>query len=379
MKLAYIANARVPGEKAHSLQLMKMCEAFSNNIDIDVIIPRRINKSKDDPFEYYSIKEKFSIKKVICLDLLWLNIIDPIGFYVQSITFSFFSAVYLLFKKFDIYYTRDIISLFFLVKLNFIKKRKIFLELHDVPNKFLERLLINCFSGTNGIIFITKGIMNHIRTIGYKGKALVSPDGVDIGFFDIKSSKEDSRKKLGIKTRKKIIVYTGHLYKWKGVYVLIDAMRYLRDYVLYLVGGTVDDIAFVKNYIKDEIITNVVVVGYVKPMKVPLYLKSADLLILPNLQETLISKYYTSPLKLFEYMVSKRPIIASDLPSLKEILVDKKNAVLFKPNDPEDLARTIKYTFEDKDLLNKIVKNAFNDVKKYSWDLRVKNIIRFIG
>ena len=67
-----------------------------------------------------------------------------------------------------------------------------------------------------------------------------------------------------------------------------------------------------------------------------------DIWVLPNSKRAQISQQETSPIKLFEYMAAERPIVASNLPSLREILRDQENAVLFEPDKPSSLARAIK-------------------------------------
>ena len=54
MKLYYIANARIPTEKAHGVQIMKMCEAFVDaGHEVKLIVPKRKNPIQEDPFAYY--------------------------------------------------------------------------------------------------------------------------------------------------------------------------------------------------------------------------------------------------------------------------------------------------------------------------------------
>ncbi|MCH7883412.1 hypothetical protein IIA95_03290, partial [Patescibacteria group bacterium] len=70
MKLIYIANARIPTEKAHGIQIMKTCEAFADNgAEIELVVPWRFNPIKNDPFEYYDVKRVFKIVKIPSLDL----------------------------------------------------------------------------------------------------------------------------------------------------------------------------------------------------------------------------------------------------------------------------------------------------------------------
>ncbi|KKS24991.1 MAG: Glycosyl transferase group 1 [Candidatus Jorgensenbacteria bacterium GW2011_GWF2_41_8] len=65
-----------------------------------------------------------------------------------------------------------------------------------------------------------------------------------------------------------------------------------------------------------------------------------------------MSEKHTSPLKLFEYMASGRPIVASDLLSLREILTEQE-AIFFKPDDPLDLALKIKEILVNQSLAGK--------------------------
>jgi len=115
-----------------------------------------------------------------------------------------------------------------------------------------------------------------------------------------------------------------------------------------------------------------------KPNKeIPFYLKAADVLVLPNKKGEDISEKYTSPLKMFEYMASKRPIVASDLPSIREILNDH-NSIIMEPNDPQKLAEGIKEAL-NQDLSQKISQQAFSDVQSYTWEKRTKKILEFIS
>jgi len=82
-------------------------------------------------------------------------------------------------------------------------------------------------------------------------------------------------------------------------------------------------------------------------------------------------------MKMFEYMASKRPIIASNLPSIREIL-NKNNAILVKPDSSEDLAKGINLSLKNKDFSDKISLQAYQDVQEYTWQKRTKKIVNFI-
>jgi len=101
-----------------------------------------------------------------------------------------------------------------------------------------------------------------------------------------------------------------------------------------------------------------------------------DVLVIP-FPNTPHYAFYASPLKLFEYMASGCPIIASDLPALREILNDK-NALFFKPGDASGLARAVKMIKSSQMLGYHLSQQALADVKNYTWKARVEKILNFI-
>jgi glycosyltransferase involved in cell wall biosynthesis len=87
---------------------------------------------------------------------------------------------------------------------------------------------------------------------------------------------------------------------------------------------------------------------------------------------------FTSPLKMFEYMAAGRPIVASDLPALREVLRDGENALLVPPEDPQALAAAIQQVRSDRALAERLVACAAEDVRAYTWDIRGQRIVQFL-
>ena len=371
MKLIYIANSRIPTEKAHGLQIMKMCQAFAlSGLRVELVVPWRFNKIKKDPFDYYGIKRNFKIRKLPCLDLIPL-LIPYFGFWIQNITFSLSVFFYLLFKRADYIYSRDLFSLWIL---SFFKKNLIY-EAHAFPENFF--LYKRVFKKTKAIIVVTQKLKEFfIQKEIAKSRILVAPDGVDLEEFNIKESKEQCRRKLNLPLDKKIIGYVGQLKTMgmeKGITNLIKATRII-GHTLCLVGSRESDIIEYKKLTKG---LNVIFVGHIQHKLIPYYLKSFDVLVMafPWIKHY---AYYMSPLKMFEYMASQRPIVASDLPSIREVL-NRNNAILVQPNSPQSLAQGIEIALENTDFSAKILKQAFKNVQKYTWSKRANNIIKFIS
>ncbi|MBU1159565.1 glycosyltransferase family 4 protein [Patescibacteria group bacterium] len=375
LKILYIANARIPTEKAHGIQIAQMLNAFANfqfsifnfqtnsngqiskKLDVELVIPRRLNKIKEDLFEYYGIKRNFKITKLPCLDLVGFG---KLGFLIETVSFLISVKIYLLFRKYEILYSREpLVGLFF---------KNYVLEVHQMPARFLKR--------PKAFVVLTSFIKKRLTEKGIsENKILVAPDGVDLEKFDTKISKEEAREKLDLPKNKKIAVYTGHLYEWKGAQTLAEASQYLpKDTEVYFVGGTTED---QRKFEIRNLKLEINVVGHRPPSEIPLWLKAADVLVLPNSAQEDISKFYTSPMKLFEYMASKRPIISSDLPSLREIL-NEKNAILIPPDNVQALSDGIEKILADDKLAEKLSAQAFIDVQNYTWEKRAENILKFI-
>jgi len=371
MKLIYIANARIPTEKAHGIQIMKMCEAFANaGINVELVVPKRKNPLKEDPFLYYDIKKNFKIKKVFCFD--WVGL-GRFGLFAQSISFAKMAFFYSVFKKADIVYSRDELTCLFL---GFFKKNVVF-EMHGILKRgkfvydfFLKRMFKIISTNEWKKEKIIKDYQIEEKNI------LVCPNGVDLEKFDIDIPKEKIREEFELPKNKKIVMYTGHLYGWKGAQVLADASEFLTENeVVVFVGGTEEDVSEFLERNKDK--KHIVVLGHKPNNEMPYYVKAADVLVLPNVPDTEESKYETSPIKMFEYMASKRPIIASKMPSIEEIL-SNENSCLAEPENAQDLAYKIKSVLDDGELSKRISENAYSDVQNYSWKKRAKSIENFI-
>lgn len=376
MKILYIANVRIPTEMAHGVQIMHMCEAFADNgAEVELVVPRRFSISdigKKDPFEYYGVKRNFTIKKIFCFDLTPLNrYLGPVSFLTQALSFAFFVSFYLLFKKTDIIFSRDRFSLLFIAPL----KKNVILEAHQLHRSLFKFIL----NKVRKIIVITKGLKDDLAKKGInENKIFVAADGVDLKMFDVGCSKLEARKKLNLPLDKKLIIYIGQLYKWKGAETLALASKYLDKDNLVMIGGGIK--WYLDNFnelLKQEKLEKVITLGHQEYSKIPYFLRAADCLVLTGTVKYGISEKYTSPMKMFEYMTSHEPIVASDLPSFREVL-NEKNAILVESDNPEAMAQGIKKALEDTEFSAKISEQAHQDVQKYSWSNRAKKILEFI-
>lgn len=376
MHIIYLANYRLPTEKAHGIQIAAMCEAFAQQgMSVTLVCPDRATEISRDFFEYYAVQRNFTLQKLRVIDA-----IDrfPFGFVLTSSLFTF-AALRSLRKspRADWVYCRDIFSL---LAAAVYRRSRIAYEVHALPRKIrlIHRILFRSVTK-----FITVNSYLHRSLSDMLQLAdediLTAHDGVSASALTQRVSGEQYRAKLDIPAGTKIALYAGHLYARKGVYTLLDAIPLLPSSVrLFVLGGTEADLRDAKVYAASRDIKADLFLGHVLPREVAGYLSAADILVLPNSATDISSRLYTSPMKLFEYMASGKPIVASDVPSLREIL-DESMAVLVKPDDPEALARGIAQAAEDPARASALAEKARDVVGEYTWDRRASRIADFLG
>jgi glycosyltransferase involved in cell wall biosynthesis len=175
------------------------------------------------------------------------------------------------------------------------------------------------------------------------------------------------------------VVYAGQLYPWKGVDTLLAAMVSLPEATLTIIGGrgSPDDPDLVACQARAQelgIAEQVEFRGFVPHAQVRAALAGAGAAVLP-LPDNLMARYFTSPLKLFDYMAAGVPIVASDLPTVGEVLEDGDNALLVPPEDPPALAAAIRRLLVNPGLADRLRRTAFEHVRAYTWDARAARII----
>jgi glycosyltransferase involved in cell wall biosynthesis len=281
-------------------------------------------------------------------------------------------------KAYDALYTRHLRPASLFLKLKGYLRINILFEAHEIFHLTTERKdklekirreEFLTYSRMDGILSITRGLAEKMKELfALQAPMAVVPDGVNLYFFGGSSRP----------ARDKKVVYVGQLYPWKGTDTLVEAMPDLPGGELHVVGGGEDRIqALREKAARLGVAGRIFFHGQVSPQEVKAHLEDAAVAVLP-LGQDLISASFTSPLKLFEYMAARVPIVASDLPSIREVLTHGVNAILVPPGDPRALTEGIRELLEDRPLADKIAEKAFEDVQEYTWEKRAQKIIRFL-
>jgi glycosyltransferase involved in cell wall biosynthesis len=377
MKILYVANIRLPTEKAHGVQIMKMCEAFANaGVEVELVVTDRKTPIKEDPFEYYGVKTRFMLTRLPTLDLVFLG---GIGFWMQTLSFVWAASRYIRHSSADVVYSRDP-ALFFFGAVP--KSKKLIWEVHARPTKRVLRKVLNL---PVSVVAISKGLKEFMVQQGFPpARIMVAHDGVDLSEFESVQEKDQLRKILYLPQDKKLVGYIGKLRTMgesKGVEVIIEAVGHahaqMPEAALLIVGLNADEMNEVRGLARKAGLPNeaIYLVGHVPHTVAVQYLCAADVLVMnyPN------APHYArimSPLKLFEYMASGTPIVTSDLPSIREVLPEDA-AYFIEPESTHSLIFGITQTLSDPSAPERS-RRAREEVAQYTWGKRAHKVLDFI-
>jgi glycosyltransferase involved in cell wall biosynthesis len=392
-RLIYIVNARLPTQKAHGYQICKMCEAFAQNgMEVQLWHPYRHQDSSElkgrGVFDYYGLRQVFGVRTVRNFDVVRLErVFSRASFTSLFSLHAFLWGLYAVLKarkeKADLYYTRDSVIAYWLSLL----RLPTVYEEHLVPRRAQRAILRRLArqSELRLVVVLTSFIKKGFLQMGFSDeKVLVVPDAVDLSLFANLPGKEECRERLGLPQDRVIIGYIGRFRTMemeKGIPELVQAMANLRssngrEALLLCVGGPMDPVpeylAIARRYGVPEY--RLRFVDRVPNSQVPFWMRACDIVTIPW-GWTQFSAFFTSPLKLFEYMAAGVPIVASDLPSLSEILRHGENAWMVRPGNSCALAAEIQYILDNQDLGRKLVDQAKKDVQKHTWNHRTNLLL----
>jgi glycosyltransferase involved in cell wall biosynthesis len=235
----------------------------------------------------------------------------------------------------------------------------------------LERREQRVWRRAAGFVATTRGILESFAEAhGPRQRTLVIPNGCDV-------PEERAFPGLPPAVGGPRVLYAGQLYPWKGVDVLVEAMTRVPTGQLVILGGLLGeaDMERVRALVAARgIASRTEMPGSVPHAQVAEEIRRASVVVVPFLR-TLMSERHTSPLKAFEAMAAGRPLVVSDLPSIREFLRDGENALLVPPGDPEALSGAIARVLGDAGLAERLARSAWDEAPRYSWDARARALL----
>lgn len=378
-RIYYILNARWPTVKAHGLQVARTCEALVEaGADLTLIVPDR-HVHHADPVAFYGLQRQFPVLRLWSPDWVVSGFIGRVLFVIQQVAFALRVTWYLR-RVGGIVYSRDPYVLWCM---SFIRGN-LFWEVHRFPkriNTIYRQLIHRC----RGIFVLTEGLRQRFLDAGASDRRVaIIPDAVSVEEFAIPETMEEARQRLNLVVGVPIVTYVGQLStlgESKGLEVLLDAFaRLQQSHVtarLLIVGGSRADIALYQQ-IADRlgIHESVQFAGFQPHNTIPLYLRASDVLVMP-FPWTEHYAHFMSPLKLFEYMAAGKPIVTTDLPSVREIVGDS-DVVYSRPDDAVSLARAIIHVLGHPDEARIYAERVAVLAEQYTWKSRAHRLLRVL-
>ena len=391
--LIYLANARMPTEKAHGLQIAQMCEAFAEaNCEVTLVVPQRHNTARlrnQDPWEYFGVHPVFKIKRLWTIDIVRFlpRPIQSAGFILQTICFYLSVIAWLRGQPSDVVlYSREI-YLHLLLGRTFAGRFRVYEAHRTNHTRFGLWAQEQVLRSSSVVIALTKHLASVLEAQAHR-PVLVEHDGVRAARFVNIPSREEARTMLRISPKSFVAGYLGQLQTLgmdKGVGTVVEAFKLcFQDRTnwsgnLLVVGGPEDKAqALRQSWVHSGMPENTFhAPGHVPASDVPTYLAACDVCIMPH-PWTEFFAYHTSPLKLFEYMAAGKAILATDMPVFHEVLTAGENALFVPPSDPKAMAQALLRLSDDRKLRDRISANNLEAVKYYTWDARAQRILNEI-
>jgi glycosyltransferase involved in cell wall biosynthesis len=212
---------------------------------------------------------------------------------------------------------------------------------------------------------------------------LVNPNGVDAQMYRPDVDGAIVRRDLGVQD-KWIFGFIGTFGRWHGAEVLVDAFGRLlqrrpdlRPRLRLLLIGDGPTLPDVRRIVADRSMeAEVILAGRIAQQDGPSYLAACDVLVSPHVPNPDGTAFFGSPTKLFEYMAMGRPIVASNLDQIGQVLEHEVTAILVRPGDAGSLSHGMERTVEESTLCRALGANARHEViARYTWRAHTERII----
>lgn len=368
MKILYVSDSTIPQRTANSIHVMKMCSAFSR-IDHKVVLLsiKSAGSFKEEgktDFDFYGVEPCFEIRKIHVPQMKY-----------SILLYSLRCGIEVLKIRPDIVYGRCLWGIWVAAIMGF----EVIYEMHYPVEQMSRGEKLFFFNlvkrrRLKHLVVISHVLKEMIKSDVSGKKIIVAHDGADLIDKDIQtfiSNENGNRTKVG---------YLGHLYPGRGIELILKIASELSDIDFHIIGGTEDDIKTRKRGIRGN---NIFFHGFIPPSLTNRYIRNYDIMIMPYQKKVTVSgdkfsdtSQWMSPLKMFEYMASGKPIIASDLPVLREVLEQGKNAILADPENIAGWVSAVKYLANNEDVRKRIAQQALIDLKQsYTWEKRAQKVL----
>lgn len=370
LKIVYITRSIIPSRTANSVNVMKMCSAFASlGHKVTLLAPftkKLEEKGVNDIYEFYGVEKNFEIKKLFSPNIKFL----------KKKIYSFRCLNQVKKIKPDLVYGRDDIFAFYLTQK---AGYKTIFERHDnfIDDKYrLDESIFKKFIKENvnnyKLITNTQKLKEYYcKEYNLKSEHIhVASSATDVpkDFDTIPDDCEKFRNTFNVG-------YIGKLAKMRGIEIIIKLAQNLPDMYFHIVGGNENDILHWKNESGD--INNIVFHGFINPKETYKYRNLCNVLLAPYINADELFDYM-SPIKTFEYMASKTPMICSDSKIIREN-INENCSILVENNDINSWINALQKLYNDSEFRKKLIGEAYQYcLENFTYEARCKKVLDFI-
>ena len=383
MKIAYVTHTRFPTEKAHGHQIARVSEALVKlGHDVTLVSPDILNAINHHHTQYYHLEKDFTAEKLQTFDAFQSKIIPGrAAFLVTMKAYRGSLRKYFADNKFDLLYARSPQVLPAILKTGI----PVVLELHTLPKRGRSRFTALC-KKCKKVVCITGPMRDELVSWGVSAKKIiVEGDAVDLERFANLSTPKKAKHHFALPEDRLIIGYVGSLVTMdkvqKGVDILIKAMPSLKQHYpnvfLFVVGGPQNWIDRYRKLVIHAGLTDhdFLFHGPVRPKLVPDAMAACDICVYPSpVPKHQYFKRDTSPLKLFEYLASGKPVVCADIPPVRDT-VDKTLVRFVHAGSVSSLAGGIRDVLENPKPAEERSKKGLKMIKNHTWEKRMKRVL----
>lgn len=379
MNIAYCTNVRLPSERAHGHQIAQVCDALTRlGHAVTVFHPYRRNTVTEDFHSYYGVPSSIVVRPLGTFDPInraWLPGVAGLWTLNALLRRAYRHA--LSSEKFDVLYTRTPALLPALLQTG----TPVILELHQLPRVARVRFVRHA-SQCKLVACLTSSMRDTLIAWGVPAdKVIAEGDGVDLKRFAKVPMKDTARASIGLRTDRMVVGYVGRLKTLgmeKGVRQLLEALKELQSegrFMGLIVGGPAADADEYRRLAAELKLSNqdVRFTGEVPASRVPEMLSACDILAMP-FPDVPHYRHHMSPLKMFEYMAACRPIVTSDLPTIRDVLTEK-TAYFCNPGDVTSLVAALKNIARNTTEAGQKAQAARKLAEHHTWEERMRRVL----
>jgi glycosyltransferase involved in cell wall biosynthesis len=383
VRITYITHTRFPTEKAHGNQVAQVCHALARlRHEVTLLAPTVRNVITEDPYEYYGLPPWFKIVYPGTFDALGSPLVPgSLGFIVSMWSYRRVLRTYLREHPADLLYVRSPSLLPPLLA----SGTPVLLELHTLPRLFRRHFVTLC-NRCFRIICLTTPMRDTLLKWGVDPlRVAVEADAVDLARFKSLPPPAEAKVRWGLPADLPVIGYAGSLVAKntleKGVRELLDALAILKKRNVrvtgFILGGPP---SWRKIYEEhscsiDLSAEDVIFHDRIPSPEVSRALAACDVCVYPAPRS--LDPFFlrdTSPLKLFEYLASGRPVVCADLPPIRDV-VDDGIVRFCRAGDPVAIADGIQWVLEHPAEAAELARTGREVAEHHTWIERMRRIV----